>query len=58
MNKICNILKKISIRFMTQLASLTLFIGIIENTKACFLFFHQPQTPDGLENFMKEKENL
>jgi len=43
---------------MTQLASLTLFIGIIENTKACFLFFHQPQTPDGLEKFMKEKENL
>lgn len=58
MNKFCNTFKKISIRFMNQLASLALFIGIIENTKACIWLFHQPQTPDGLEKFMKEKENL
>lgn len=58
MNKIRNTFQRMSIRFMNQLASLALFIGIIENTKACLFFFHQPKIPDGLENFMKEKENL
>ncbi len=55
MKHLYGIFKYITRNFLTQLAYFTLFIGIVENTKACIWLFHQPEVPDEIKKYTLDK---
>lgn len=51
-------MKKVSnylIKFGSVIASLALFIGVSSASTACYFWFNQPEMPESIEKFRKNK---
>jgi len=47
-------MKKAFLRMGTMVSSLALVLGVASFEAACFMFFHQPKVPQGMEKFAKK----
>lgn len=47
-------LKTFLLKYASTFAALALAVGVGSSTKACWLYFNQPEMPEGMKKYIKE----